>query len=194
MLLPEKTRLQHLLSMMAWSAAAYLFQGRSLVDGDDPIDVLPWKMMLGLNAKDTQEGALSHGPDHLVTHGAITADMRGICRGEIKRSCLSPSEQRLLRGRSVTPRDRLREPREGFGGSSSEGGTRLGTWQLPADGTPVSSRSSGWWEKFLCKTAVTFTAQICQMVSGGDGRHTLQACTNWCRDVSDAVFHFIAFS
>lgn len=39
----------------------------------------------------TQEGALSHGPDHLLTHGAITAGMRGICRGEIKRSCLSAS-------------------------------------------------------------------------------------------------------
>lgn len=41
--------------MMARSAAAYLFQGRNLVDGDDPIGVLPWKMMLGLNAKDTGE-------------------------------------------------------------------------------------------------------------------------------------------
>lgn len=58
MLLPEKTRLQHLLSMMAWSAAAYLFQGRSLVDGDDPIDVLPWKVMLGLNAKGTRKKVL----------------------------------------------------------------------------------------------------------------------------------------
>ena len=27
------------------------------------------------------------------------------------------------------------------------------------------------------------------MVSRGDGRSTLQSCINWCRDISDAVFH-----
>lgn len=59
--------------------------------------------------------------------------------------------------------------------------------RLPADGPPVSLHLPGWWEKLFWKAAATFAAQICQMVSGGDGESTLRCCINWCRDTSDAV-------